>query len=197
MGFPPRDFYSVVDLAARWDCTHLQILDWALAEKLELRIALADVEFEDGTEASWAVIAPASVRPLFRSYGDAERHVFIRRARPPSCSKALKIIDPAEGVKVLASDVLVTAAEIERFEDENNLVRRVVVGPGAPTRHSWERFYVEMCCRIFHDGLPDTQTELVEVMQDWIMDDPNWGEAPDPSTIRKKVKVVWQRLKPE
>lgn len=76
-------------------------------------------------------------------------------------------------------------------------MRRVVVGPGAPTRHSWERFYVEMCCRIFHDGLPDTQTELVEVMQDWIMDDPNWGEAPDPSTIRKKVKVVWQRLKPD
>jgi hypothetical protein len=52
MGFPPRDFYSVIDLAARWDCTHLQILDWALAEKLELRIALADVEFEDGTCAT-------------------------------------------------------------------------------------------------------------------------------------------------
>lgn len=197
MGFPPRDFYSVIDLAARWDCTHLQILDWALAEKLELRIALSDVEFEDGSDASWAVIAPAAVRPLFRSYGDAERQVFIRRARPPNCSKPLKIIDPAEGVKVLASDVLVTAAEIERFEDENNLVRRVVSGPGAQSRYDWDGFYCEIICRVQEDGLPAKQKDMIDEMFNWFLSKSVNGDAPDESTIRKKIRGFWGRLRPE
>jgi hypothetical protein len=197
MGFPPRDFYSVIDLAARWDCTQLQILDWALAEKLELRIALSDVEFEDGSDASWAVIAPAAVRPLFRSYGDAERQVFIRRARPPNCGKPLKIIYPAEGVKVLACDVLVTAAEIERFEDENNLVRRVVSGPGAQSRYDWDGFYCEIICRVQEDGLPAKQKDLIDEMFNWFLSKSVNGDAPDESTIRKKIRGFWGRLRPE
>lgn len=197
MGFPPKEFLTVSELAARWERAPLQIIDWAMSGKLELMVSLTEAEFQGGEEFDYAAVRAGHVRPLFRDAGDAERFVMIRRARPPGSDKPLSIVHPAEGVRVLSTDVLIRTTEIERFEEENSLVRRVVVGPGAPTRHSWERFYVEMCCRIFHDGLPDTQTELVEVMQDWIMDDPNWGEAPDPSTIRKKVKVVWQRLKPE
>lgn len=197
MGFPPKEFYTVDELSSRWDTPPLKIIEWAMSRKIELVIALPEAEFEGGQEAEYASVRAAQIRPLFRSYADAERFVLICRATPPGSEAPLRIVKPPDGAKIMAADVMALLAEVERFEEEHNLVRRVVVGPGAPTRHSWERFYVEMCCRIFHDGLPDTQTELVELMQDWIMDDPNWGEPPDPSTIRKKVKVVWQRLKPE
>ena len=123
--------------------------------------------------------------------------MFIRRARPPNCSKPLKIIDPVEGVKVLAGDVLVTAAEIERFEDANNLVRRVVAGPGALTRYDWDGFYAEIICRVHHRGLPLLQKELVEDMLDWFLSGSSNGDAPDESTIRKKIRGFWHRVRPE
>lgn len=197
MGFPPKEFYTVDELASRWDTPPLKIIEWAMGRKIELVVALPEAEFEDGQEAEYAAVRASQVRPLFRSYADAERSVLICRATPPGADTPLRIVKPPDGARIMAADVMAVLAEVERFEEENELVRRVVVGPGAPTRHNWERFYVELCVRIHQHGLPETQKELVQDMEDWIMDDPNWGEAPDPSTIRKKVKVVWQRLKPE
>lgn len=192
MGFPPKEFYTVDELASRWDTPPLKIIEWAMGRKIELVVALPEAEFEDGQEAEYAAVRASQVRPLFRSYADAERSVLICRATPPGADAPLRIVKPPDGARIMAADVMAVLAEVERFEEENELVRRVVVGPGAPTRHNWERFYVELCVRIHQHGLPETQKELVEDM-----DDPNWGEPPDPSTIRKKVKVVWQRLKPE
>lgn len=197
MGFPPKEFYTVDELASRWDTPPLKIIEWAMGRKIELVVALPEAEFEDGQEAEYAAVRASQVRPLFRSYADAERSVLISRATPPGADAPLRIVKPPDGARIMAADVMAVLAEVERFEEENELVRRVVVGPGAPTRHNWERFYVELCVRIHQHGLPETQKELVQDMEDWIMDDPNWGEPPDPSTIRKKVKVVWQRLKPD
>jgi hypothetical protein len=197
MGFPPKVFYTVDELSSRWDTPPLKIIEWAMGRKIELVIALPEAEFEDGQEAEYAAVRASQVRPLFRSYADAERFVLICRATPPGAEAPLRIVKPPDGARIMAADVMAVLAEVERFEEENDLVRRVVVGPGAPTRHNWERFYVELCVRIHQHGLPETQKELVEDMQDWIMDDPNWGDPPDESTIRKKVKVIWQRLRPE
>lgn len=140
MGFPPKEFLTVSELAARWERAPLQIIDWAMSGKLELMVSLTEAEFQGGEEADYAAVRAGHVRPLFRDAGDAERIVMIRRARPPGSDKPLSIVHPAEGVRVLSTDVLIRTTEIERFEEENSLVRRVVVGPGAPTRHSWERF---------------------------------------------------------
>jgi hypothetical protein len=152
MAFVARNFYSVLETSFRWECSQTEIVELAMAEKIDLVIALPNVRFDDGTEARMGVIEGGAVRPLFRGYGLLEEHVFIRQARPANCGWK-RIEEPREGIRVMAPDVLITAAEVERFEDENNLVRRVVSGPGAQSRYDWEGFYCEIICRVHNNGL--------------------------------------------
>ena len=122
--------------------------------------------------------------------------VFIRQARPPNCGWK-RIEEPKEGIRVMAPDVLIMAAEVERFEDENGLVRRVVSGPGAQTRYDWDGFYCEIICRVQERGLPTKQKELIDDMVDWFLSRSVNGDAPDDSTIRKKIRGFWGRLRPD
>jgi hypothetical protein len=51
-----------------------------------------------------------------------------------------------------------------------------------------------MTRRIFVNGLPKTQGELVHEMLDWFQE--RHGEpSPDESTVRRKVAMVWRELK--
>ena len=167
-----------------------------MAEKIDLVIALPNVRFDDGTEATMGVIQGGVVRPLFRGYGVLEEQVFIRQARPPNCGWK-RIEEPKEGIRVMAPDVLIMAAEVERFEDENGLVRRVVSGPGAQTRYDWDGFYCEIICRVQERGLPTKQKELIDDMVDWFLSRSVNGDAPDDSTIRKKIRGFWGRRRPD
>lgn len=196
MAFVARNFYSVLETSFRWECSQTEIVDLAMAEKIDLVVALPNVRFDDGTEATMGVIQGGVVRPLFRGYGASEEQVFIRQARPPNCSWK-RIEEPKEGIRVMAPDVLIMAAEVERFEDENGLVRRVVSGPGAQTRYDWDGFYCEIICRMHDKGLPEKQKDLIDDMVEWFLGRSVNGDAPDPSTIRKKIRGFWGRLRPE
>ncbi|TQD32457.1 hypothetical protein ACTTAK_05005 [Rhodobacter capsulatus] len=196
MAFVARNFYSVLETSFRWECSQTEIVELAMAEKIDLVIALPNVRFDDGTEARMGVIEGGAVRPLFRGYGLLEEHVFIRQARPANCGWK-RIEEPKGGIRVMAPDVLITAAEVERFEDENNLVRRVVSGPGAQSRYDWDGFYCEIICRMHDKGLPEKQKELIEEMFNWFLGKSVNGDAPDESTIRKKIRGFWGRLCPD
>lgn len=196
MAFVARNFYSVLETSFRWECSQTEIVDLAMADKIDLVVALPNVRFDDGTEATMGVIQGGVVRPLFRGYGASEEQVFIRQARPPNCSWK-RIEEPKEGIRVMAPDVLIMAAEVERFEDENGLVRRVVSGPGAQTRYDWDGFYCEIICRVQERGLPTKQKELIDDMVDWFLSRSVNGDAPDDSTIRKKIRGFWGRLRPD
>ncbi|ADE84714.1 hypothetical protein [Rhodobacter capsulatus] len=196
MAFVARNFYSILETSFRWECSQTEIVELAMAEKIDLVIALPNVRFDDGTEARMGVIEGGAVRPLFRGYGLLEEHVFIRQARPANCGWK-RIEEPKGGIRVMAPDVLITAAEVERFEDENNLVRRVVSGPGAQSRYDWDGFYCEIICRMHNNGLPEKQKELIEEMFNWFLGKSVNGDAPDESTIRKKIRGFWGRLCPD
>ena len=196
MAFVARNFYSVLETSFRCECSQTEIVDLAMAEKIDLVVALPNVRFDDGTEATMGVIQGGVVRPLFRGYGASEEQVFIRQARPPNCSWK-SIEEPKEGIRVMAPDVLITAAEVERFEDENNLVRRVVSGPGAQSRYDWDGFYCEIICRVHNNGLPEKQKDLIDEMFNWFLGKSVNGDAPDESTIRKKIRGFWGRLRPD
>jgi hypothetical protein len=142
MGFPPKEFMTVNELAVRWERSPLQIIDRAISGKLKILVSFTEAEFQGGEESDSAAVRAGHVRTLFRDAYDAARFVMIRRARPPGSDKPLAIVQPSESVRVLSTDVLIRTAEIERFEEEDSFVRRDIVGPGASTRHSWERFYV-------------------------------------------------------
>ena len=49
--------------------------------------------------------------------------------------------------------------------------------------------------RIHENGLPGSMTELVGEMQDWFVRHSADGEAPDESTIRKRISPIWHRLR--
>ena len=66
--------------------------------------------------------------------------------------------------------------------------------PGAPTRYDWDGFWVEVCRRIYEDGVPHTQGELIRLMLDWFT---NTGRRiPDTSTLKKKVSPLWRQIAP-
>ncbi len=56
MVFVARNFYSVLETSFRWECSQTEIVDLAMAEKIDLVIALPNVRFDDGTEATMGVI---------------------------------------------------------------------------------------------------------------------------------------------
>lgn len=48
---------------------------------------------------------------------------------------------------------------------------------------------------IFLEGIPETQTALVQQVAAWL--EAQGKRVPDDSTIKKKIKPLWQRLRTE
>jgi hypothetical protein len=108
------------------------------------------------------------------------------------------VSEPAEGVVITASDVLMTAEEVEKFEVLHDLGRgrsRGYAGPGLPPRFDWDGFYVAVFKRLYTHGFPTKQRELVLEMQEWFIANSANGEAPDESTIRRRIQAIWHELK--
>ena len=59
MAFVARNFYSVLETFFRWECSQTEIVELAMAEKIDLVIALPNVRFDDGSacQAEQVVIA--------------------------------------------------------------------------------------------------------------------------------------------
>lgn len=53
-----------------------------------------------------------------------------------------------------------------------------------------------MAC-VYRSGLPEKQADLVGEMQDWFIAASTDGDAPDESTIRKRVSPIWRLLHAE
>jgi hypothetical protein len=66
---------------------------------------------------------------------------------------------------------------------------------GRPLQHDWDAFSVEVCRRVYEDGLPETQAEFVDGMLDWFID--RGDESIDRSTIQKKISKLFGALRPD
>lgn len=64
---------------------------------------------------------------------------------------------------------------------------------GRPQKFDWEAFLIEVV-RIANtpDGLPPRKAELVTMMLSWCTD--NWNESPGESTVRERVRRVYDTL---
>lgn len=90
---------------------------------------------------------------------------------------------------------MLRAETVARIEEEYGLFRRV--GPPAGRGHDWDGFYAAVIDRIFHNGVPERQADLVAEMQDWFIASNPQGDAPDESTIRKRISPIWRLLQRE
>lgn len=204
MSLPPRSFHAIQEIAIRWAATPTDIVGWAIENLLAISTALPPVETTPGRRISGlAEIAGEDIYPLFRRDGQAAPAVAITRVRQGGADDWEWISRPAEGVAIAAMDVLVARAEVERFEHAHGLFapapagegaaqRRRAPGPGAPVRYDWDAFYAALARRVHDYGIPETQAELTREMLNWF--DGRDDTAPDESTIRRKVAVVWREL---
>lgn len=197
MAFPPQYFYSVLEASARWGCSQAQIVDWAIADEIELVVAFSEVWFGDESACGLMIVPGSAIRPLFRPHGRAAKKVYLHCARPSGSAAWQTFTSPREGFKVVAADILITATEIERFESRHGIGRRGGSNAGAPSKYDWEGFYRALLKRIYTAGMPERQRDLIVEMQNWFITHSEFGEAPDESTIRRRIQSVWQDLKPE
>ncbi len=88
--------------------------------------------------------------------------------------------------------------ERERFEAAHGLNGVVTArpavsrgaGPGRLPRHDWDGFWIAVCTYIHDNGWPETQAALVRNLMDHL--DGGSNDAPDESTVRKKVSRLWK-----
>jgi hypothetical protein len=85
-------------------------------------------------------------------------------------------------------------ASVVLFEQTHEINRTWSAGPGVQGRYDWDGFHVAVMKRIHDRGLPATQTALIVEMQEWFIANSANGSAPDESTIRLRIKVIWRAL---
>ncbi|MDT8858509.1 hypothetical protein RNZ50_26495 [Paracoccaceae bacterium Fryx2] len=196
MAFPAQYFYSILDVAGRWGCTQTAVVNWAISGELDLVAGFSPILFGDEPAAGLLVVSASDVRPLFRPFGKAAKKIFVKQARRIGTEELKLITKPARGLRLTAADIMITAREIDRFEDAHGIGRTRNAGPGAPGRYDWEGFHMALFKRIYTGGFPLQQRDLVIEMQEWFIANSDAGEAPDESTIRRRIKAIWQELNP-
>jgi len=59
------------------------------------------------------------------------------------------------------------------------------------------RVLIALTKRFFTEGLPSQQKDLIDELQEWFTQTSDNCDAPDGSTIRRRIRAVWQELHPE
>ena len=197
MAFPAQYFYSILDVAGRWGCTQTEVINYAMSDEINLVAGFSAVKFGTECAAGLKNVPGSEVRALFRPYGKGAKKIYVTQARRSPGEDWKTITEPARGVRLTAADIMITSKEIDRFEEAHSIGRNRSAGPGTPTKYDWEAFHFALFKRIFQRGFPLQQRELVLEMQEWFIANSADGEAPDESTIRRRIKAICQELRPD
>ena len=197
MGLPPRIYFTVHEVTARWGCNIADVAGWADAGRFRILTGIPAVRCGDEVVAGKVVLSPMELLPRFRRCGTGPTERVMRRIQPLERQAWLLITDPAGGIPVAVADMLMLAEEVHAFEEENDMVRRVAAGPGAATPYDWEGMNIALIVRIHDHGLPATQAELVAEMQDWFADRSDGKKMPDSRSIRRRITPIWRALRRE
>jgi hypothetical protein len=72
--------------------------------------------------------------------------------------------------------------------------------PGNPAREfrarrtlpiQLRRILIVLMKRFFTEGLPPWRKDLIDEMREWIIQTSGNGDTPDESTIRRRIRAVW------
>ena len=197
MALPPRVYYTLQEVTARWGCNIADVAGWAAAGKFHIMTGIGLVRCGEEIVAGRVAVSPMDLMPLFRRCGTGPTEGVVRRIMTGEKGQWQIITDPVGGVTVAVADMMIMADEVHAFEEENDMVRRVAAGPGAATPYDWEGMNIALIVRIHDHGLPATQAELVAEMQDWFADRSDGKKMPDSRSIRRRITPIWRALRRE
>lgn len=197
MPLPPIAFYSIYELSARWGCPPADVAGWAAAGHFQVLAGIAPVNCGEETVAGLVEVPIAELMPMFRRYGPSDERCRLKRVLPPGSKVWLKVTDPPNGIPLRSTDLLLAAHSVQEFEKERDLLRRPPTNTGAAPRYDWDAMYAWLTWFLFDKGVPETQTALVALVQDWFVQNSQSGGVPDESTIRKRLAPLWRKLRDE
>lgn len=197
MALPRRFLWSISETAVRWGCVPADIIDWCLLDHLEISTVVSRVRTDAGEIGGLMVVPAENFARMFRRDGTGPRSAAVHRLRRRGHGQDWhRILEPADGLVLEAADLVLTSDAVDRFEEKHDLGRqRSRNYQGTASKWDWEGFYTALIRRVHAHGLPEHQKDLVNEMLDWFERRSETGEAPDISTIRKKVAAVWRELR--
>lgn len=204
MPLSTKNYYSILEAAARWGRCIPDIIDWSAGGKLTIVAFIRYAESDDGPITGNVEISAQDMLAHFRIDGTAQRELRIYRVgivgedgRPKW--PFVKGEDGKPGIPLSLHDIYITGQDFVRFQEEHSLgaiiKEKVIYRTPASERHDWESMYRKLCKRIFDSGLPEHLQELAREMQEWFIMQSADGEAPDLSTIRKRLQPIWNELR--
>lgn len=169
MAFPAQYFYSILDVAGRWGCTQTEVINYAMSDEINLVAGFSAIKFGTECAAGLMHVPGSEVRALFRPYGKGAKRIYVTQARQSPSEDWKTITEPVRGLRLTAADIMITAREIDRFEEANGIGRSRSAGPGAPGKYDWEGFHIALFKRVYTGGFPAQQRDLVSEMQEWFI----------------------------
>ena len=197
MPLPPVAFYSIYEIAVRWGCPPADVAGWAAEGQLKVVAGIPPVRCGEDVVAGLVEVPIAELMCMFRRFGPSDDIGRLRRVLKPGSATWAHVTEPSDGLPIRSSDLLVASGSLLQFEEERDLLRRPASTIGASPRYDWDSMYAWLTVFLFEKGVPDTQTALVALVQDWFVQNSKSGEVPDESTIRKRLSSLWRRLRGE
>jgi hypothetical protein len=197
MPLPPVAFYSIYEIAVRWGCPPADVAGWAAEGHLKVVAGIPPVRCGDEVVGGLVEVPIAELMCMFRRFGPSDDIGRLRRVLKPGSATWAHVTEPSDGLPIRSSDLLVASGSLLQFEEERDLLRRPASTVGASPRYDWDSMYAWLTWYIFEKGVPETQTALVALVQDWFVQNSKSGEVPDESTIRKRLTSLWRKLRGE
>jgi hypothetical protein len=195
MALPPRVYFTLHEVAARWDCTLADIAGWASVGRFDIMTAIAPLIVGSQIVSGYVVVSVTDILQMFRRCGTGPTRSFLRRVRPKDREDWIMIVDPADRIEVTLADLLIMADDVHRFETDCDLLRRPASHIGSTARYDWDGMYIFLIRRVHEHGVPETQAEWVGEVQEWFVKKSESGEVPDERTIRRRLTPIWKALR--
>ncbi len=100
MALPPRVYYTLQEVTARWGCNIADVAGWADASRFRILTGIPAIRCGDEVVAGKVVLSPMELLPLFRRCGTGPTEGVMRRIQPVGRQDWLLITDPTGGIPI-------------------------------------------------------------------------------------------------
>jgi hypothetical protein len=194
MSLPPRVYFTLIEAAARWNCTFADIAGWASVGRFTIVTAIAPVTHGIQVVAGFVAVSATDILQMFRRSGTGPSKSRLKRVRPADQDEWIMLGNRADQIQVTVEDLLIMAEEVQQFEADFDLLRRPAYHIGSTARYDWDGMYIAQMVRIHDHGVPASQAEWLGEVQDWFVSNSENGEVPDERTIRRRLTPIWKAL---